>query len=159
MVGEHGARVGDSSIWLGGGAGGNLRTPLVPARIVVEHGVTIIGWFKPGQHRALSRQPNVRAETWTAFLLHLVKDGKLQLNMDDEKSSARRIADAGAGKSSTPRRVREFFSLPPLPGLKQRRWRSHEAGLAYQPCTFFMLAAIYRIRSHFAASPRFSIPL
>jgi NAD(P) transhydrogenase subunit alpha len=49
------------------------------------------------------------AKNITAFLLHLVKDGKLQLNMEDEIT--RETLVTRGGEVVNPR-VREFFSLP-----------------------------------------------
>jgi len=48
----------------------------------VEHGVTIIGWFNLATPCRIT-QSDVRAKR-DRLLLHLVKDGKLQVNMDDE---------------------------------------------------------------------------
>ena len=44
----------------------------------------------------------------TAFLLHLIKDGKLQLNPDDEIVRDTLLTHDGEIKQA---RVREFFSL------------------------------------------------
>jgi len=54
-----------------------------PGEIVVEHGVTIIGWFNLAS-TVPYHASQMYARNVTAFLLHLVKDGKLQVNMDDE---------------------------------------------------------------------------
>jgi NAD(P) transhydrogenase subunit alpha len=51
------------------------------------------------------------ARNITAFLLHLVKDGKLQLDLEDE--IVRETLLTHAGEVVNPR-VREFFSLPAL---------------------------------------------
>jgi NAD(P) transhydrogenase subunit alpha len=48
----------------------------------------------------------------SAFLLHLVKDGKLQPNTDDEIIRETMLTRGGEVVNA---RVREFFSLPPLP--------------------------------------------
>jgi NAD(P) transhydrogenase subunit alpha len=47
----------------------------------------------------------------SAFLLHLVKDGKLQLNLEDE--IIRETLLTKDGEVVNPR-IREFFSLPAL---------------------------------------------
>jgi len=52
------------------------------------------------------------ARNVSAFLLHLVKDGKLQLNLDDE--IVRETLLTRDGEVVNPR-IREFFSLPALP--------------------------------------------
>jgi NAD(P) transhydrogenase subunit alpha len=51
------------------------------------------------------------AKNLTNFLLHLVKDGKLQLNLEDEITRSTLVTSEG--QISNPR-VREFFSLPAL---------------------------------------------
>jgi NAD(P) transhydrogenase subunit alpha len=53
------------------------------------------------------------ARNITAFLLHLVKDGKLQLNLEDEIT--RDTLFTRGGEVFNPR-VREFFALPELAG-------------------------------------------
>jgi NAD(P) transhydrogenase subunit alpha len=52
------------------------------------------------------------ARNVTAFLLHLVKDGKLQLDVDDEIVRETMLTRGGEVVNA---RVREFFTLPPLP--------------------------------------------
>ena len=95
---------------LAGERGGNCELTR-PGETVVEHEVTIIGWFNLAStvpyHASQMYSRNV-----SAFLLHLVKDGKLQLNMDDE--IIRETLLTRGGEVVNPR-VREFFSLPPLP--------------------------------------------
>jgi NAD(P) transhydrogenase subunit alpha len=51
------------------------------------------------------------ARNITAFLLHMIKEGKLQLNLEDEIIQSTLVTQAGEVVNS---RVREFFSLPPL---------------------------------------------
>ena len=62
--------------------GGNCELTRT-GEIIVEHGVTIFGAINLASTRAVSRQPDVR-KNLTNFLLHMVKDGKLQLNLEDE---------------------------------------------------------------------------
>ncbi len=94
---------------LAGERGGNCELTR-PGEIVVEHGVTIIGWFNLAStvpyHASQMYSRNV-----TAFLLHLVKDGKLQLNMDDEIVRETMLTRGGEVVNA---RVREFFGLPAL---------------------------------------------
>jgi NAD(P) transhydrogenase subunit alpha len=94
---------------LAGERGGNCDLTR-PGEIVVEHGVTIIGWFNLAStvpyHASQMYSRNV-----TAFLLHLVKDGKLQLNMDDEIVRETMLTRGGEVVNA---RVREFFGLPAL---------------------------------------------
>ena len=51
----------------------------------------------------------------TAFLLHLVKDGKLKLDLSDEIIRETLVTQGGEIVNA---RVREFFSLPPLAGTR-----------------------------------------
>ena len=95
---------------LAGERGGNCELTR-PGEIVVEHGVTIIGWFNLAS-TVPYHASQMYARNVTAFLLNLVKDGKLQLNMNDE--IVRETMLTRDGEVVHPR-VREFFSLPPLP--------------------------------------------
>jgi H+-translocating NAD(P) transhydrogenase subunit alpha len=82
-----------------------------PGEIIVEHGVTIIGEFNLASsvpHHA----SQMYARNISAFLLHLVKDGKLQLDFDDEIVRETLLTHGGEVFNA---RVREFFSLPALP--------------------------------------------
>jgi proton-translocating NAD(P)+ transhydrogenase subunit alpha len=78
--------------------------------IIVEHGVTIIGL-----HNLASSVPfhasQMYARNITAFLLNLVKDGKLQYNEGDEIH--RETLITRGGEIVNPR-VREFLGLPAL---------------------------------------------
>jgi NAD(P) transhydrogenase subunit alpha len=51
------------------------------------------------------------ARNVSAFLVHLVKEGKLQLNKEDEIIRETMLTRGGEVVNA---RVREFFSLPPL---------------------------------------------
>ena len=77
---------------------------------VVEHGVTIIG-----QINVASQVPYHASQMYgrnvTAFLLNLVKDGKLQSDSEDEIIRETLLTRGG---EIVNRRVREFFSLPEL---------------------------------------------
>jgi proton-translocating NAD(P)+ transhydrogenase subunit alpha len=89
--------------------GGNCELTR-PAEMVVEHNVTIIGEFNlaatvPYHASALY------ARNISAFLQHLVKDGKLQLDMKDEITRETMVTHEGEVVSA---RVREFFGLPAL---------------------------------------------
>jgi NAD(P) transhydrogenase subunit alpha len=95
---------------LAGERGGNCELTR-PGEIVVEHGVTIIGWFNLAS-TVPYHASQMYARNVNAFLLHLVKDGKLQLNLDDE--IVRETLLTWDGEVVNPR-IREFFSLPALP--------------------------------------------
>jgi NAD(P) transhydrogenase subunit alpha len=95
---------------LAGERGGNCELTR-PGEIVVEHGVTIIGWFNLAS-TVPYHASQMYARNVSAFLLHLVKDGKLQLNVDDEIIRDTMLTRGGELVNA---RVREFFSLPALP--------------------------------------------
>jgi NAD(P) transhydrogenase subunit alpha len=77
---------------------------------VVEHGVTIIGRINVASevpyHASQMYGRNV-----TAFILNLVKDGKLRAASEDEIILETLLTRGG---EIVNRRVREFFSLPQL---------------------------------------------
>ena len=95
---------------LAGERGGNCELTR-PGEIVVEHGVTIIGWFNLAS-TVPYHASQMYARNVSAFLLHLVKDGKLQLNLEDEIVRETMLTRGGEVVNA---RVREFFSLPALP--------------------------------------------
>jgi NAD(P) transhydrogenase subunit alpha len=95
---------------LAGERGGNCELTR-PGEIVVDHAVTIIGWFNLAS-TVPYHASQMYARNVSAFLLHLVKDGKLQLNTDDEIIRETMLTRGGEVVNA---RVREFFSLPPLP--------------------------------------------
>jgi NAD(P) transhydrogenase subunit alpha len=73
--------------------------------------VTIIGWFNLAS-TVPYHASQMYARNVSAFLLHLVKDGKLQLDLDDEIVRETLLTRGGEVVNS---RIREFFSLPALP--------------------------------------------
>jgi H+-translocating NAD(P) transhydrogenase subunit alpha len=77
---------------------------------VVEHGVTIIGAINLAStvpyHASQMYGRNV-----SAFLLHLVRDGKLNLDLNDEIIRSTLVTRGGEVVNA---RVREFYSLPAL---------------------------------------------
>jgi NAD(P) transhydrogenase subunit alpha len=101
---------GSVIIDLAGERGGNCELTR-PGEIIVEHGVTIIGWFNLAS-TVPYHASQMYARNVSAFLLNLLKDGKLQLNMNDE--IIRETMLTRGGEVVHPR-VREFFSLPALP--------------------------------------------
>jgi NAD(P) transhydrogenase subunit alpha len=95
---------------LAGERGGNCELTR-PGETAMEHGVTIIGWFNLAS-TVPYHASQMYARNVSAFLQHLVKDGKLQLNTDDEIIRETMLTRGGEVVNA---RVREFFSLPPLP--------------------------------------------
>jgi len=78
--------------------------------VVVVNGVTIVGTINLAS-TVPYHASQMYAKNLTNFLVHLVKDGKLQLNMDDEIT--RSTVVTYQGEVANPR-VREFFNLPAL---------------------------------------------
>ena len=91
--------------------GGNCELTK-PGEVTIEHGVTLIGYFNLATGMPYHAS-QMYARNVSAFLLHLVKDGKLQLNLDDEIVRETLLTRDGEVFNV---RVREFFALPPLPG-------------------------------------------
>jgi len=104
---------------LAGERGGNCELTR-PGEIAVEHGVTIIGWFNLAS-TVPYHASQMYARNVTAFLLHLVKDGKLQLDLEDEIVRETMLTRGGEVVNA---RVREFFSLPPLPAQAKEMAKS-----------------------------------
>ena len=89
--------------------GGNCELTRV-GQTVVEHGVTIIGRINVASEAAYHAS-QMYARNLTAFLLHLVRDGRLRLESGDEIIRATLLTHRGEIVNA---RVREFFSLPQL---------------------------------------------
>jgi NAD(P) transhydrogenase subunit alpha len=77
---------------------------------IVRHGVTIIGTINLASGVPYHAS-EMYARNITAFLSHLVKDGKLQVNLEDEIIRETLLTQNGKIVNT---RVREFFSLPAL---------------------------------------------
>ena len=77
---------------------------------VIRHGVTIMGLINVAS-TVPYHASQLYARNVTAFLLHLVKDGKLQLNMEDQIVRDTLLT---LGGEIVNLRVREFFGLPAL---------------------------------------------
>ncbi len=89
--------------------GGNCELTQM-SKTVVEHGVTIIGTINlAGSVPYHASQ--MYARNLTSFLTYMVKEGKLQLNPQDEIARETLITNGGEIVSA---RVREFFKLPAL---------------------------------------------
>lgn len=104
-----GMALGSVIVDLAAERGGNCELTK-PDETVVEHEVTIIGEFNLAAtvpyHASALYARNV-----SAFLMHLVKEGKLQLDLKDEIIRETLVTRDGEVVSA---RVREFFGLPTL---------------------------------------------
>jgi NAD(P) transhydrogenase subunit alpha len=89
--------------------GGNCELTK-PGEKIVVNGVTIIGWFNLAS-TVPYHASQMYARNITAFLQHLVKNGKLQLDTNDEIIRETLLTRDGEVVN---KRVREFFSLPAL---------------------------------------------
>jgi NAD(P) transhydrogenase subunit alpha len=79
-------------------------------KTVVKHGVTIIGAINLATGVPYHAS-QMYAKNITAFLNHLIKDQKLNLNMQDEIVRETLVTRGGEIVNA---RVREFLSLPAL---------------------------------------------
>jgi NAD(P) transhydrogenase subunit alpha len=77
---------------------------------IVEHGVTIIGRINVASGTPYHAS-EMYARNLTAFLVHLVKDGELRLNLQDQIVRDTLLTHGGEIVNE---RVRQFFELPPL---------------------------------------------
>jgi len=89
--------------------GGNCELTQT-GQTVVKYGVTIIGRINIATGVPYHAS-QMYARNLTAFLLHLVKDGKLRLDVDDEIIRDTLVTRDGEVVNE---RVREFFALPAL---------------------------------------------
>jgi H+-translocating NAD(P) transhydrogenase subunit alpha len=92
---------------LAGERGGNCELTQ-SGKTIVAHGVTIIGRINIATEVPYHAS-QMYARNVTAFLLHLGKEGKLQINLEDEITRETLVTRDGEIVSQ---RVREFFSLP-----------------------------------------------
>lgn len=77
---------------------------------VVEQGVTIFGSINLAS-TVPYHASQMYSKNLTNFLLHIVKDGKLQLNLEDEITRSTIVTQGGEIVNP---RVREFYNLPAL---------------------------------------------
>jgi len=89
--------------------GGNCELT-EPGKTVMKHGVTIIGRINMASGVPYHAS-QMYARNLTAFLLHLIKDGKLQLNLQDEIVRDTLLTHGGEIANQ---RVREILKLPAL---------------------------------------------
>jgi len=94
--------------------GGNCELTVTGER-VVQHGVTIIGLINVAS-TVPYHASQMYARNVTAFLLHLVKEGKLQLNMEDQIVRDTLLTHGGEVVNA---RLREYYSLPALAAQAQ----------------------------------------
>ena len=92
-----------------GERGGNCELTQ-PSQVVVEHDVTIIGYINLAS-TVPYHASQMYARNITAFLLHLSKDKKIEINTDDEITRETLVTQGGEVVNA---RVREFFALPGL---------------------------------------------
>jgi H+-translocating NAD(P) transhydrogenase subunit alpha len=78
--------------------------------IAVEHGVTIIGLFNLAS-TVPYHASQMYAKNLTTFLVHIIKDGKLKLDTQDEIIRDTLLTDGG---EIVNKKLRELYSLPPL---------------------------------------------
>ena len=94
--------------------GGNCELTQIGEKFVAG-GVTIIGWVNVGS--SVPRDASqLYARNLTAFLTHLVKEGKPRLDADDEIIRSTLLTRGGEVVNA---RVREFFAMPALVHQKQ----------------------------------------
>ncbi|MGA2903377.1 MAG: Re/Si-specific NAD(P)(+) transhydrogenase subunit alpha [Candidatus Korobacteraceae bacterium] len=89
--------------------GGNCELTRAQETIVVN-GVTIVGAINLAS-TVPYHASQMYAKNLTNFLVHLVKDGKLQVNLQDEITNSTLVTQNGELVNP---RVREFFGLPAL---------------------------------------------
>lgn len=89
--------------------GGNCELTK-PGEVIAEHGVTIYGILNVAS-TVPYHASQMYAKNVTAFLLNMVKDGKLNLNMNDEIVRDTLLTQGGEVVNA---RVREFHSMPAL---------------------------------------------
>jgi NAD(P) transhydrogenase subunit alpha len=74
----------------------------------VKHGVTIVGYINLAS-RVPYHASQMYARNLTAFLTHVIKDGKLQLNPEDEITRDTLVTHGGQIVNAL---VQKFFALP-----------------------------------------------
>jgi len=99
--------------------GGNCELT-VPGEKTFAHGVTIIGWYNLAS-TVPYHASQMYARNVTAFLLNLVKDGKLRLDAADEIIRDTLLTTGGEVVNA---RLREYYSLPPLVPASQEGTKS-----------------------------------
>src|SRR5579862_3292098 len=104
-----GMTLGSVIVDLAAERGGNCELTR-PEEIIVEHGVTIVGTINLASSVPYHAS-QMYAKNLTNFLLHIVKEGKLQLNLEDEITRSTLVTHQGELVNP---RVREFFKMAAL---------------------------------------------
>jgi len=99
--------------------GGNCELTR-PGETIVAHGVTIIGVYNFAS-TVPYHASQMYARNVSAFLLHIVKDGKPRLDTSDEIIRDTLLTIGGEVVNQ---RLREFYSLPPLVTVPQEERKS-----------------------------------
>jgi H+-translocating NAD(P) transhydrogenase subunit alpha len=99
--------------------GGNCELTK-PGETIVAHGVTIIGCYNFAS-TVPYHASQMYARNVSAFLLHIVKDGKLRLDTSDEIIRDTLLTMGGEVVNQ---RLREFYSLPPAVTVSQEGRKS-----------------------------------
>jgi NAD(P) transhydrogenase subunit alpha len=89
--------------------GGNCELTK-PGEVAVVNGVTIIGYFNFAS-TVPYHASQMYARNIASFLQLMVKDGKLQINFEDDIIKSTLVTQGGEVVNA---RIREFFALPPL---------------------------------------------
>jgi len=111
VTGEMVARMAPGSVIvdLASERGGNCELTKT-GEVVIEHGVSIIGWINIAG-RVPYHASQLYGRNLSAFLLHLVQDGKPRLNLEDEIIHSTLVTREGQIVNP---RVREFYALSAL---------------------------------------------
>ena len=104
-----GMRPGSVIVDLASERGGNCELTSATEK-VVKHGVTIIGLINLAS-TVPYHASQMYARNVTAFLLHLVKDGRLHLDIEDQIVRDTLLTRAGEIVNA---RLRDFYALPAL---------------------------------------------
>ncbi|MGE5311602.1 MAG: Re/Si-specific NAD(P)(+) transhydrogenase subunit alpha [Nitrospirota bacterium] len=88
-----GMRPGSVIVDLGAEKGGNCAVT-VPGETIVHNGVTVVGPIRPAAELAVHAS-QMYSSNVSAFLLYLVKDGRLNLNLEDEIIRGTLVAHGG----------------------------------------------------------------
>ena len=108
-----GMTLGSVIVDLAAERGGNCELTK-PEEVTVAHGVTIVGTINLAS-AVPYHASQMYAKNLTNFLTHLAKDGKLQMNLEDEITRSTLLTHQGEIVNP---RVREFFNLPALTAVQ-----------------------------------------